>query len=188
MKDKVFYAGTDGGMTLSGGEVLFQAEFAIELLEAMKENGIHTAIETSGFAKSEVFQSVARLSDLILFDIKHMDSKIHKEIIGAENHLILENIKWLSSCTDIPFVIRYPVVKDVNDSLENVVSLCEFLKEKAPRCETIDLLAYHNLGVSKSRTLEIEDIFIGDRPTKEHFEKMKDIIEENGFKCNVSGF
>jgi len=185
VSDKLFYEGTGGGMTLSGGEALYQSNYACELLKAANENAIHTAIETSGFASREAFEKVVTQVDLVLYDIKHMNSLEHERLTGVGNQQILENLIWLSEETSIPFVIRFPVIKGLNDTLENTEAMCKFLKEQVSRCHSIDLLPYHNLGVSKSTFLEIENIFEGERPDESQLESIKACVEAYGFTCNI---
>ena len=93
MKDEAFYENSGGGMTLSGGEPMFQFDFTYELLKRAKENGLHTCIETCGFAKWEQYEKIADLVDIFLFDYKETDPGKHKEFTGVTNELILENLK-----------------------------------------------------------------------------------------------
>lgn len=185
VRDRLFYEGTGGGMTISGGEALYQSDYAAELLKSAKDNLIHTAIETSGFATKDQFEKVVKYSDLVLYDIKHMDSSEHERLTGVGNKRILENIIWLSENTSIPFVIRFPVIKGLNDTLENTEAMCLFLKEKVSRCSRVDLLPYHNLGVPKCSSLERETIFEGERPEDTQLEGIKARFEAYGFICNI---
>jgi len=93
MKDKDFYLESKGGVTLSGGEVLQQHEFAITLLKRLKKQGIHTALETTGYTDPMVFQKLIANVDLLLFDIKHYDNKIHYEVTKVYNEKIIFNLK-----------------------------------------------------------------------------------------------
>ena len=93
MKDEVFYENSGGGMTLSGGEPMMQFDFTYELLKAAKEKGLHTCIETCGYAKEEQYRKIADLVDIFLFDYKETDPVKHKEYTGADNRLIINNLK-----------------------------------------------------------------------------------------------
>ncbi len=183
--DRLFYEGTGGGMTISGGEALYQSTYASELLKSAKENSIHTAIETSGFANREQFKKVMEHADLVLYDIKHMASSEHERLTGVGNQLIHENLIWLSENTSIPFIIRFPVIKGLNDGLKNAEAMCLFLKEKVSRCKHVDLLPYHNLGISKCNFLEYESIFEGERPDDLQLEDIKACFESHGFTCKI---
>ena len=95
LSDKIFYDGSGGGVTVSGGEVLLQSEFVAAFLRECQQKGIHTAVDTCGFAAWEKAKSVFEHADLVLYDLKHMDSEQHKILTGVPNEQILENLKKL---------------------------------------------------------------------------------------------
>lgn len=130
---------TSGGVTLTGGEVLSQPDFAIELLKKCKERGIHTAIETSGYVSPLVFSRTARHADLILFQIKHYDSKEHVKYTGVPQGKIIENLDT-SISMKFPTIARIPVVPGVNGSLSDAKRFALFLKEH--RIDRVELLSY----------------------------------------------
>ena len=147
-KDMVFYRKSFGGVTFSGGEPLMQPEFLKEMVEGCRELGIHTAIETCGFFDWESAKNTIKLVDFVLFDIKHMDDKKHKELTGVSCNRILENAKNFSQL-DIPMVIRIPIIPSINDSKENVRAIAKFVRDNLPGVIGIEILPYHLLGLSK---------------------------------------
>ena len=121
MKDKDFYDESKGGVTLSGGEVLQQHEFAIALLKRLKKLDIHTACETTGYASPEIFLAFIEDIDLILFDIKHYDSQKHYAFTNVYNEKIILNLKSaINQGKEI--IIRIPVIPGINNSLEDAIS------------------------------------------------------------------
>lgn len=152
LKDEVFYEQSSGGVTFSGGEALMQDEFLLEVLKKCKEKNINTAIDTCGFVDFSKLQKTLNYCDIYLFDIKHMDSKIHKEITNVPNELILENLKKLSSLK-ANINIRLPLIKDINDDDKNISKLIEFLK--TINFNKINILPYHKMGQDKYEKLNM---------------------------------
>ena len=150
MQDLPFYEESGGGITLSGGEMLAQPEFAVSLLKASKENNLHTCAETTGFAIQEVFASVIENLDLILFDVKHWNSEKHKEGTGVNNELILANLKYaIDQGKDV--LPRIPVIPGFNDSIEDAANLARVIKEAgSTKCQ---LLPFHQFGENKYEQL-----------------------------------
>lgn len=146
LQDKDFYEESGGGITLSGGEFLSQPEFAAELLLASKENGLHTCCETTGFADPEIFNSVIKHLDSILFDMKHWNTGKHKEGTGVSNDLPLFNMKHAIQAGK-EVLPRIPVIPGFNDSLEDAAGLADTLLEVgADKCQ---LLPFHQFGENK---------------------------------------
>lgn len=162
-EDRAFYDISGGGVTLGGGEVLMQPEAAANLLMVCKKEGINTAIETSGYAKLEAVLQVAEFTDLFLFDIKHMDSDKHFELTGVRNELILSNLKELLG-RRYNVRIRMPLLKGLNDSLEEIESVAKFLLpyREYKNFKGIDMLPYHKFGVNKYIQLDREYQLEGD--------------------------
>lgn len=163
LEDQAFYSVSGGGVTLGGGEVLMQPEAAANLLWACKQEGIHTAIETCGYATTENLLKVAEFVDLFLFDIKHFDSKRHAQLTGVHNELILKNLELLLQ-KRYHVKIRMPLLKGVNDSKEEIEQIAQFLVpyKTAKNFAGIDLLPYHKLGVNKYQQLGKEYRIKGD--------------------------
>ena len=151
-KDREFYSNSGGGVTLSGGEPVFQNEFAKTLLKNCQDRWLHTAIETCGYAKWEQLSAILTYADFLLYDLKHMDPVIHKKITGVSNSLILKNIENIILNGLVPeVVIRIPVIPSMNDSEENITATAEFVSRLAEngRIKGLELLPYHRLGMSK---------------------------------------
>jgi pyruvate formate lyase activating enzyme len=151
IKDRRFFDKTGGGVTFTGGEPLLQPEFLTALCKACKAEKISTAIETCGYADFEKFKSALPFVDLIFFDVKHLDPEKHRKITGEENELILENLKKIDQ-SGVKIVIRTPVVPGLTDDrqcIEDIARLCLDLQNVTE----YELLAYHNLGESKYRSL-----------------------------------
>ena len=185
MKDIVFYKNSGGGVTLSGGEPLAQARFAQEILKECKNKGINTAIETSGFGPWKDLKSILEYTDLVLYDIKHMNSQKHFEGTGRDNELILENAKKIAML-NIPMIIRLPVIPEFNDSEDNIEELLTFAKEL--KVKEIDFLPYHELGVAKYNQLGRKCRFGHKKSFKEETaKKFKNRAELWGFKSKVGG-
>lgn len=150
-RDRPFFEASGGGVTFSGGEPLNQADFLTACLQACRERGLHTAVDTCGLAPREVVLEVAGLADLVLYDLKHVDPEVHRRHTGVDNRLILENLRVLSpSTTEI--WIRVPVIPGVNDDDANLDALGVFLTS-LPRRHRIFLLPYHPIAEGKSARL-----------------------------------
>ena len=181
-RDAPFWRRSHGGVTLSGGEVLSQPDFAVEFLDICRANGVHTAIETSLFVSTEILRSVADAADLIQFDIKAMDSALHRRLTGQDNEVILQNAAWLlQSGRDC--LVRFPMVPGVNDFEEELRALGSFV-EKHREWAEIEILKYHRLGVGiydeLGRSYALPDV---KPPTEAEAAKAKEIL--GGYKIKV---
>lgn len=145
LKNKTIFIRNKGGITLSGGEPLMQSDFIIELLQMLP--GIHKAIETSGYAPEVVFRQVISHVDLVLFDIKHTDPVLHKKYTGKRNELILRNLNYLCNTSTL-FIVRIPLIPEVNDTFENMESIANMLKN-ASGLVRVELLKYHKTAGAK---------------------------------------
>lgn len=151
MRDKKFYDNSGGGVTLSGGEPFRQPEFAGAILKSCKEAGVHTAIETCGYAPWPTIKRLLDYTDLVFYDIKCIDPKKHRDATGQSNELILENARKLVRC--IKMRVRVPLVTGFNDSPDEVKAIVNFVKNELGSVE-IDLLPYNKLGECKYRRLD----------------------------------
>ena len=155
-KSYSFFRFSEGGVTVSGGEPLSQAEFTVELLKGIKADGIHTALDTTGFASRSAVEAVLPYVDLFLFDLKHMDNAAHQETVGVPNDVIHDNARYIASKGG-KFQVRIPVIPGFNDSEENIRKTAEFCKELGDAVEVVQLLPYHHFGSSKYARIQMYD-------------------------------
>ena len=153
-KDVVFYDESSGGVTFSGGEPLMQPSFLEELLKYCKNGGIHTAVDTSGYASPEIFEKICQYTDLFLYDLKTVDDKTHREHTGASNELIMENLKIITS-RQSKVVIRLPVIPGVNDDRKSILDIGQFVSSLR-NIEEIDILPYHETGIEKYKRFGLQ--------------------------------
>lgn len=154
-EDRSFYQRTGGGVTLSGGEVMLQWEIAEMLLQACREAAIHTCVETALHCPTEHMEAVYRHTDLVIADIKHMDTAKHREFTGAGNELILENLRR-TVALDKKLVLRTPVVPGYNGDEENLRAAAAFIRDElGGKIVTWQLLPYRRMGTEKYDSLGI---------------------------------
>lgn len=183
MKDKFFYEESNGGVTLSGGEVLLQHKFAIALLQRLKEQAIHTACETSGYASPEIFQTFLQHIDLLLFDIKHYDSLKHYHATSVYNEKIITNLKTAINQKK-PVIVRIPVIPTINNSLEDARGFCKLLQEVG--ATTVNLLPFHQFGQKKYSLLNKEYPFTAMAQLHdEDLQAYQEIFIQNGLDCTI---
>lgn len=149
-KDLVFFDDSGGGVTLSGGEPLSQPTFAAAILDACREHGILTALETCGFAQPAAFRPVALAADLVLFDLKLVDAAKHRRYTGVSNETILANLEELVA-QGRAVTVRIPVVPGINDGPDEVAAFASYLGALRP--QAVELLPYHSIGTEKYRRL-----------------------------------
>jgi len=177
LRDKDFFETGKGGVTISGGECMCQPQFVLEVVKRLKAEGIHIAIDTTGFAKWEHFEAILPYVDLFLYDLKHMDSEKHKAVVKVPNELILENAKKLVE-HGAKLQVRIPVIPMFNHDEENIRKTAEFCASIREGIEVIQLLPYHNLGVMKSLRISDELAFEATPPSEKYMDKLKAIMEE----------
>ena len=172
LADRPFYK-REGGLTLSGGEPFAQPEFATALLKKAKDEGISTAVETCGAVKTEHLLNSLKYTDLYLYDIKEIDPVKHRELVGADNSLILNNLQMLSD-TGAKIILRVPVVPDANDSPARFRAIGE-LAQRLSGVVSVDLLPYHRAGTVKYGKLGLEtrEYHV---PNREEIDKYVDIV------------
>ncbi len=144
-KNSGYYKKYNGGVTFSGGEPLAQPDFLIETLDLLKD--VHTVIETSGYASHDVFREAVRKTDLVMMDVKHTDTRIHKEYTGVGNKDILGNLDLLCA-SNKDFIIRIPLIPGVNDTYENLDETVRLVKD-AKHLIRIELLPYNKAAGAK---------------------------------------
>ena len=159
LRNKSFYS--KGGITVTGGEPLLQVEFLTELFTLAKERNIHTCIDTSGItfnrenkAYMEKLDRLLSLTDMVMLDIKHIDSKEHKDLTGHDNTAVLEFAKYLDSL-NISIWVRHIIIPGITDNKDELEKLGEFIG-KLKNLHALDVLPYHTMGVHKYEELGIE--------------------------------
>jgi pyruvate formate lyase activating enzyme len=184
-RDVPFYKRSGGGVTISGGECLSQPEYLLAVLKQCKEEGIHTAVDTTGFAKWEVIEPIIPYTDIFLYDLKHMDSQMHKRGTGIPNELILENARKIAAAGG-KFMIRIPVMPLYNDSEEDFAKFGAFIRELGEAVEVTQLLPYHNLGVVKWERLQRKaPVLEATAPSDEFMQKRKKQLEDIGLNVII---
>ena len=182
LKDKAFYKNSGGGVTISGGESLAQSKFVMELLKECKGEGLNTALDTSGYAPWREMEALLPFVDLILFDLKHLDSEKHKRTTGVGNEIILENLEKAAKISKI--WLRIPLIAGFNDSADHLRGIA--ILGKTLGAQKISLLPYHEGGKSKSEQLgwpyPLPD---AKGPSEKHINKLKKIIEGEGLKVSI---
>lgn len=183
-KDIGYYSKSQGGVTVSGGEPLAQADFVAELFGRCRRVGIHTTIDTSGYFSSSALNKVLDLVDLFLFDIKLMNREQHKQLTGEYNDVILRNARLIAE-KKIPMIIRVPLIPSVNDSEDNLNEIARFILELDHTLH-VDLLPYHRFGESKYEMLDMDYRLSNVRPPDdEHIYRCQDIFKKNGLDCAI---
>ena len=167
LEDRDFYDNSGGGVTLSGGECLMQADFCANLLKKLKENGIHTAVDTCGFVSKEALDKVIPYTDIFLYDLKAYDEDVHIKCTGQSNKIILQNLLYLDSQgKDVE--IRIPYVPNFNtDQIEKIADFLRPLKN----IKAVRVLPYHNFVGSKYTALGMENNLPETLPTDEEIKR-----------------
>lgn len=178
IKDKAFFGDT-GGVTASGGEATLYADFLEEFFKLCKRENIHIALDTSGFAPTEKFKRLVSLCDLVLFDLKILDERKHKEIIGVSLDLIIRNFHELEA-SGKPYWVRFPLVVGYTDAPDNISKLSKLLK-KRKNLKRVDILPFHQLGRNKWRELGMEYTLADlTPPSEEEIAKIRNLMKEAG--------
>ena len=151
MRDKIFYDTSGGGMTLSGGEPMMQFDFTCELLSLAKREGLHTCMETCGFAPTEQYKKIAPLVDIFLFDYKETSAELHKRFTGVDNSLILKNLFALDEM-GAKTVLRCPIIPTCNEREDHLLGIAA-VASKLNNVIEINIEPYHPLGENKTRLL-----------------------------------
>jgi pyruvate formate lyase activating enzyme len=186
LRDRVFYGESGGGVTFSGGEPLTQPGFLKAMLEACRSEGLHTAVDTCGFACTDILLDVAGLTNLILFDLKLMDEARHRQFTGVSNGPILANLRALAQAHQNIW-LRVPVIPGINDLEEDWQQAAEFAAE-LHAINQVNLLPYHKLGLFKSRRSShppsLESL---EPPSPERTERAAEIFRRRGLDVKIGG-
>jgi pyruvate formate lyase activating enzyme len=186
-KERIFFDQSGGGVTFSGGEPLVHTKMLIKLLDECGKRGIHRAVDTAGSVSTESIMEVAKRTDLFLYDLKMMDSGLHRKWINAGNEKILNNLKVLAEAGK-HIIIRIPLIGGVNDSEENIAQTAEFILELAGEKKLVHLLPYHAIAENKYMKLGKSDDFEKlKEPNKETLERAIAKFGEYGILASIGG-
>jgi len=185
-KDKEFYRMSQGGVTISGGEPLLQGEFTNVLLKECKKCGFHTAIETCGYGSWDVLRETLKYSDLVLYDIKHMDAERHQLYTGVSNRVILHNLQRADERKTTSIIIRYPLIPGYNNDTKNLKTMVKFIKH-LKSVKRIEILPYHEFGkhiyANLGKDYPLHDV---KAPTFQQKEKARKVLQSAGVEVIVN--
>jgi pyruvate formate lyase activating enzyme len=182
-RDKPFYLNSGGGVTVSGGEPLLQADFVAELFQRLQESGVHTCLDTCGYADEDSWRKVFPHTNLVLYDLKLMDPQAHRKWTGKSNEKILRGIKLLSELK-VPTIVRIPVIPGANDSEGNMKATARFCLDAG--IYEVNLLPYHRFGEGKYTGLD-RSYRLGDlrKPDDTDLQKLAGIFRTAGLTCKI---
>ena len=186
VKDRVFYEESNGGVTFSGGEPLMQYEFLSQVLGECKSTGIHSTVDTSGYASNEVIKKAAENTELFLYDLKLMNDDLHQKFTGVSNQIILKNLVELDQLGK-KIIIRIPIVPEITDTNENLFAIRGFISYLNNIIE-VNLLPYHRAGEGKYIKYGRENK-MGDTvsPERKNLENIRDFFSESKYKVKIGG-
>jgi pyruvate formate lyase activating enzyme len=183
-KDRAFYEESKGGITLSGGEPLLQPYFLNTLLAELNKREIHTALDTSGYASSQIIDKIRKKVDLLLYDIKTMDDPKHRRYTGVSNKPILRNLKTLAR-NGSNIVISLPIITNINDDERNIIDTAEFISSLRD-VRHVTLLPYHKAGIDKYRNLGKQYKLKGIQPpSSRKMKAIKEQLEDHGLRVKT---
>ncbi len=186
-KERVFFDQSGGGVTFSGGEPLVHIKMLVELLDECGKRGFHRTVDTAGNVSTENILNVAKKTDLFLYDLKMMDSLLHKKWINSGNEKILQNLKAIAEA-GVHIIIRIPLIGGVNDTNENIEHTAKFISELAGDKKEVHLLPYHNIARNKYLKLgKADDFETLYEPDKKTFARAISIFGEYGIRASVGG-
>ena len=183
-KDVLFYDQSGGGVTLSGGEPLLQADFLKSLLKICRHENIHTAVDTSGYVDFNAFEKILDFTDVFLYDVKLIEDALHRKYTGVSNRLILENLVKLQE-KNVALRVRIPLIPAITDTESNLNAIISFLKNETQYKE-IDLLPFNQMGESKYERLEVE-CRTGSlkMQSAEEIEEIRMLFRNEGFRVSA---
>lgn len=179
MEDVAFYESSGGGVTLSGGECLLQADFCAELMKKLKGRGINCNVDTCGYVDKSAIDKVAPYTDVFLYDIKHSDSALHEKCTGVPNERIIENLRYIASLGKV-IEARIPLIPNINDDDATVEKIGELLSG-IETLKKVKLLSYNNLAGSKYENIGKKNTMPeGEPQSRERMQEIKHILEKFG--------
>jgi pyruvate formate lyase activating enzyme len=183
-KHEIFYWRDGGGATLSGGEPSLQPRFTTDLLRQCQQHSVHTCLETCAYTGWDILSEITRYVDIVLLDIKHMNSSQHKWGTGVPNELILENAKKLARVAHLR--IRIPVIPGFNASEEDLRDIAEFVRSNGVK--EVDLLPYHSYADGKYKMYLKKYEFAQTQPPGENqMQSYKAMFEGYGLQVTIGG-
>ena len=185
-KEQIFIDESGGGVTFSGGEPLMQAEFLSQILDACKEEEFHTALDTSGLASTEIFNSIIDKPDLFLYDLKVIDGDLHKKYTGTSNTLILKNLETLNN-QQKNVIIRIPLIPGITDTDQNIHDIITLLK-RLENITEVNLLPYHSIAENKYDRLSLTNHMAGVKESdQKDINIIKKLFTDAGLQTSVGG-
>ncbi len=171
LRDKVFFETSNGGVTLSGGDATYQADFAIDLAIGLQQEGVHVALDTCGYCSEKVLRDFLPHVDMVLYDLKVMDPDKHKEFTGVPLDRVLANARIIAESKK-PLWIRSPIIPEHTDAEENIRAIARFIIENIPTVERYGLLAFNRMCIDKYALFDLEyplrNYELIDEETMEH--------------------
>lgn len=184
LRDRLFYQNSGGGVTASGGEPLSQADFVTELFKRCQDKGIHTCLDTSGYAAPDTWEKVLPYTNLVLFDVKLIVPSIHRKVTGKSNQKILSNLKMVAG-SGVPVIIRIPVIPGINDSKESITDIAYYVAG-LNNLREVNLLPYHRFGEGKYAMLDrhyrLSDLI---PPKSSQLQELINIFKSSGLDCEI---
>lgn len=186
IKDKMFYDTSDGGITITGGEPSYQAEFTMDIIRLSKDAGISVALETCGAGPRDFFREAADFGVTFLYDIKCIDPALHRKLTGSDNSRIISNLRYLMDIgADI--IIRLPMIPGCNDGDKNISELAGFLKENLGRYRYAEIMPYHTLGAGKNEKIGTVATYVHENASDKDIARWCSLFFSHGTDVRVSG-
>jgi pyruvate formate lyase activating enzyme len=184
-KDELYYRNSRGGVTASGGEPLFQSQFVSAFFKRCQAAGMHTTLDTCGYASRSSLEDVLEYTDLVLFDLKLIDNDAHIEIAKVPNTPILDNAKVVAG-SGIPMIVRIPLIPGLTDVEENIHAITRFVTELGSGVAAVNVLPYHRFGLSKYEMLDLE-YELGELkpPSEERLNAIVTALESLDLDCEI---
>ena len=185
LKDRMFYETSGGGITVTGGEPSYQADFTLEILRLAKKEGISLAVETCGIGSRDFYKQAAEMGTTFLFDIKCIDSEKHRKLTSADNKHIMSNLMYLMDFgADI--IIRLPLIPGCNDSDDDIAKLSAFLNENKGRYRYAEIMPYHALGTGKVEKIGVATVFTRENATAAEIAHWRSQFASHGTDVRVT--
>ena len=185
LKDKVFYAASGGGLTVTGGEPSMQAAFTLDILTLAKHAGISAAVETCGIGSRDFYEKAAGLGTTFLYDLKCMDPARHRRLTGADNAQILSNLYYLMDA-GADLILRLPMIPGCNDRSEDIAALSDLLLAHKGRYRYAQIMPYHALGTGKAEQIGTFPAYVHDSADDAQTERWRSLFASHGIDVHVS--